>query len=383
MGKALLKWLPAVILACGFSTSASADMYNGSSQAHHTSDETRFREITPNAGPRVTNGADVFITADFIYWTGRMDGLGYARTGMDDFDGIQIAASPNATSGSTKFPPRKFDPGFKAGIGLNLGHDGWDIYLNYTWFHSNHTNSSSSTFTDSRGLVPLWDVSTVGTIIGRDQFSPIIETFVYVQEAKGKFRLRFNNFDLELGRNYYISQYLTLRPHIGLKGCWYKENYNVTYTTFLNADVADEVDQVRLKLRQHYWGVGIRTGLDTAWYFDKNWSIFGDVAFSGLWGRFDVTRRDFADLDLTDPTTTVKVIHTSNDFHTMKPVLEFELGLRFDYWFSDDDYHFGIQAAWEEQLWINHNNIFALTDGWGSHGDLGFQGFTLKLRFDF
>lgn len=380
MGSTLRKLLPAVVLACGFSASLSADMYNND-QMHHTSDETRFREITPNAGPRVTNGADVFITADFIYWTARMDGLGYARTGLDEVDNIRLQETPQAVAGSTKFPPRKFDPGFKAGIGLNLGHDGWDVYLEYTWFHSNHTNTTSNTNTalNSTGIVPLWDISTVSG----PSSQITVDTFANVQNAKGKFRFRFNNFDLELGRNFYISQYLTLRPNIGLKGCWYKENYNVTYTTFINPDIASEVDQVRLKFRQHYWGVGVRAGLDTAWYFDKNWSIFGDVALAGLWGRFDVKRRDFADVDVTDPATSINVINTNFDFHTMKPVLEFQLGLRFDYWFSDDDYHFGLSAAWEEQVWINHNNVFAITDGWGSHGDLGFQGLTLKVRFDF
>ena len=382
MGTTLHKLLPAAVLACGISASLSAEMYNDTHhQMHHHSDETRFREITPNAGPRVTNGADVFITADFIYWTARMDGLGYARSGMDDFDNTSILSNPNAVAGSTKFPPRKFDPGFKTGIGLNLGHDGWDVFLEYTWFHTNHSNEVSSTTTGSTGIVPLWDVSTVGVVVGRDQFS--VDTFVHVERAKGKFRLRFNNFDLELGRNFYISQYLTLRPNIGLKGCWYKENYDVRYTTFLDFDIADELDQVRAKFRQHYWGVGVRAGIDSSWYFDKNWSIFGNVAMSNLWGRFDVRRRDFVDVDLTDPANVLKVIDTSFDFHTVKPVFECQLGLCFDYWFSDDDYHFGISAAWEEQIWINHNNIFTVTKGWGANGDLSFQGFTLKARFDF
>lgn len=377
MGSTLRKLLPAVVLACGFSASLSADMQNDSSHTNQTSDDTRFREITPNAGPRVTNGADVFITADFIYWTARMEGLATAKTGIDDFDSAISLASGAVTPGSTYFPPTKFDPGFKVGIGLNLGHDGWDTYLNYTWFATNHSSTNTgSTTPGSTALVPTWDVAQASTFLSTDNF-------VNVESATGQFRLRFNNFDLELGRNYYVSQYLTLRPHAGLKGGWYKENYNVTYTNFLQPEVAENFDQLRVKFLQKNWWVGIRTGLDGAWYFDKNWSMFGDVALSALWGRFDVTRRDIADVTVTDPSSSVTVVNTAFEFHTAKPVVEFQLGLRYDYWFSDDDYHFGIEAAWEEQVWINQNNVFEVPVAYGANGDLSFQGLTVKLRFDF
>ena len=37
--------------------------------------------ITPSAGPVVKHGADIFVDADFIYWTARQDGLPYVYTG--------------------------------------------------------------------------------------------------------------------------------------------------------------------------------------------------------------------------------------------------------------------------------------------------------------
>ena len=35
--------------------------------------------ITPPVAPAVTNGADVFLTADFIYWRSHQDGLPFAQ----------------------------------------------------------------------------------------------------------------------------------------------------------------------------------------------------------------------------------------------------------------------------------------------------------------
>ena len=36
-------------------------------------------EITPDAGPRVSRGPNIYFTADFIYWLSRQDGLEYAN----------------------------------------------------------------------------------------------------------------------------------------------------------------------------------------------------------------------------------------------------------------------------------------------------------------
>lgn len=378
----LKKLLPIAGIVCGLCATLNAadNMQNGSSSMmQQGSDETRFREITPNAGPRVTNGADVFLTADFIYWTARQDGLAYAYTGADTTISSSLASSV-PSKGTTYYPPRKFDPGFKVGVGLNLGHDGWDTYLEYTWFHSNHSNTQTSGSAAYQRLIPVFPVAFEGHI-SSNAFD--VELLNY-DSMKSSWKLRFNNFDLELGRNFYISQYLTLRPHVGLKGNWYTQNYHVTGTSPFLGDTAlnfgydyGATDYAKGRFKQSWWGVGIRAGMDTAWYFDKNWSIFGDWALSALWGRFNVSRKAQYGGDFGQTTSTVStVLWNENSFHTVKGVAEFQLGLRFDYWFSDDDYHFGLSAAWEEQLWINQNQI-------ARPGDLGFQGFTLKARFDF
>ncbi len=378
----LSKLLPVAGVVCGLcSTLNAADnmQHGSSSMMHQSSDETRFREITPNAGPRVTNGADVFLTADFIYWTVRQDGLRYAYCGVDVTTSSSTASSVN--QGQSFYPPTRFDPGFKVGAGLNLGHDGWDVYLEYTWFHSNHSNGATSGTASDQRLVPAFPIAW-----GSHSSSDVYDTdLLNFDRFAASYRMRFNNFDLELGRNYYISQYLTLRPHVGLKGNWYNVDYVVTAYGPRIGDTPvnsggygyDDILSARATIEQNWWGIGIRTGLDTAWYFDKNWSIFGDFAFSTLYGRFSTPRRDTLRGDFSSTTPVISTVgNVANSWHTVKSVAETQLGLRFDYWFSDDDYHFGLSAAWEIQSWINHGEL-------RGGGDIGFQGFTLKARFDF
>ena len=161
------------------------------------------QEITPNAGPKVQQGLDVFITADFIWWKATQDGTEYAATG------IQFYSPPilfeNVPKGEAKTVGEDWAPGFKIGLGLNLDHGGWDLYAQYTWLHAHNSNSISNRLYDRPG------------VIGQT-FGVANEIFILGDRATGSWDLRFNVIDLELGRNFYLDQFMTMRPFIGLKG---------------------------------------------------------------------------------------------------------------------------------------------------------------------
>ncbi|MCB1117245.1 MAG: hypothetical protein KDK50_01545 [Chlamydiia bacterium] len=305
--------------------------------------------ITPNAGPRVCMGADVFVTADFILWTYRQEGMEFAMTG----------STGTVTSQGRVFEPSfGLEPGFKVGLGLNLGHDGWDVFAEYTWLTTNATRKVR----DNNTMTNLWN--------GGSQ----------AQVLTGSWDSDFNVIDLELGRNFFVSQYLTLRPHYGLKGSWQSQDFKVI-SDVNNILTGNLLSRRTMKQGFDYWGIGIRTGMDTAWHFTKCWSIYGNFALSALWSGFDIDRKDET-FNNTNGVTTQNV-NTENDFKTVLPVLEIALGLRWEMWFSNDDYHFGIDAGWEEQVWWGMNRYIVLSQPQRDNGDLTFQGLTLKFRFDF
>lgn len=291
-------------------------------------------------------GADVFITADFILWTPREEGLEYAMTG---------AFNPSS-QGSLREPDFGIEPGFKVGLGLNLGHDGWDVFAEYTWL-----TSSANDSVRSNSMAWLW------------------RTIAPPQRASANWDFDFSVIDLELGRNFFVSQYLTLRPHYGFKGTWQDQDYTS------RAEVRDAADNLvsrdTMKQDFDYWGFGVRTGMDTAWHFNKSWSLYGNFAISALWSGFDIDRKDTLFTQATDTTTTL--LNTENNFHTVLPVLELAIGLRWEMWFSNDDYHFGIDAGWEEQVWWGMNRLIVQGQPQRDNGDLTMQGLTLKFRFDF
>ncbi|MCK4933971.1 MAG: hypothetical protein KAR79_00130 [Simkaniaceae bacterium] len=404
----LKKLLPLTGIVCGCLMSfVHADDTN-TQNTRSTNDNSHMNEITPNAGPRVSNGADVFITADFIWWNLRQDGMAYALTNYGNGNNNTSPGGGTGTTGSVgrgsvRHVADDWSPGFKVGLGLNLGHDGWDVAAEYTWLQVSNSSGSTpkSKSCDPCGdpcgdpcspcngrIFPMWDIAPT--------CEPVLTCFTdcnddcnsassNIRSASAKWKVHFNVIDIELARNHYISQYLTLRPHFGFKGAWIDQDYKVKY--FVDRSTESLVNQTTYIMRnnQDYWGFGIRTGLDTAWYFMKNFCLYGDFALSALWSKFDIDRRDSNGNSTPDDCgkcSRINILNTNNSFYTIKPVLELELGLRYDWWFSDDDYHFGLSAGWEEQIWINHNNLLHLYDE-TAHGDLVTQGLTLKARFDF
>ena len=306
-------------------------------------------KITPSAGPRVNGSWNVYLTGEFIYWTVRQDGMFYAVSG----------AGANPSKGSVHDLDWEWEPGFKVGLGVNLPHDGWDLYAKYTWIQSS-TSDSTSQAAATTTLTPYWVPTTVD--------------FGFLSHARASWDIHFNDVNLELGRNSYLSQYFKVRIHAGLKGSWIDQDYNVHYT------YAADGSRARIRQSQDFWGVGIRAGLNNSWQFLYNFCFYGDLALSILWGQFDLDRND-----QYTPAGNVAVttLHTGVSPHTFEPVLELGAGFRWDLWFGNGDYHFSLQAGWEHQLWILQNELIKGLGEPDHIGDLVLQGLTVKARFDF
>jgi len=305
-------------------------------------------EVTPEAGPQVRRSWNLFTTASFIYWTVREDGLIHAASGV----------SRNATEGSIHDLNWGMDAGFQVGLGLNIPHDGWDVFLEYTWINANARDSVSKDRTTS-DLVSYWSGNGIPN-----------ETLSF---SKAVWDLHFKSLCLSLGRNSYLSQFFKMRIHAGLQGAWINQDYEVTQTVAFNRSTN------RLSLKQDFWGMGLRAGLDTAWQFNHNFSLFADFALAILWGQFEVSRRDRNIRNDVDTTN----LFISGQPHTFEPTLALDAGLRWEMWFSDDRFHILLQAGWDNQMWVLQNEFIKVPTETDHIGDLVLQGLTIKARFDF
>ncbi len=346
--------------------------------------EEKISVITPNASPVVNNGLNFFFNADFIYWTAREDGLAFA-TLNSAAQATQAESNTVLQKGSSLFVNNKYSPGFKAGVGTYSPHDGWDVNLEYTWFR---TSPSSSTY-EGKGLSPR----QLNNNLSFTKLFPFEFTNVNKRTAQATWKFRLNNFDLEIGRNFFVSHYLTLRPHLGLKGGWQRQllTSNWTLNDVTGTNVSWTSSDFVTNTKQKQWNIGLRTGIDSAWMLSKNWSIFGDFALAALWNEFSLSRIDTATTsgspDSLENASNFQTFNQSTRFHILAPVFEFALGLRFDLWFADDQYKFRLQAGWENQTWLYQNNldeVFPYRKTFNTNGtNLSMQGLTLEAKIDF
>jgi hypothetical protein len=401
MKERTLQILRYLVVPCIFgSLTLSADEYGDSSGTSSSQDKGYFvstydrvkgKELTPEAGVVVSGGVDVYVQADYILWHASEGGLAYIWNG-GSVPILTVATSNNVLSqGNEKSPHFKMSSGFKAGLGLDFHYDGWDMGLNYTWLRP-HASSSFSAAPVGSHNISLCVGDTTLVPAGKNTVE-ILET-ITPREGFSSWKLHFNVLDLELGRAFFVSPKLVLRPHFGLKGTWDTQRYNIAYVsananqativgTTVTLSSSTAVETYTVYQKQYYWGLGARTGVNSSWMVSRNFSFFGNWALTALWGQFKNTRYDISDVTGTTVVTNYMPVNLRARTHQINPVLEMELGLRYDYWFSDDDYRFRIAASWENQLWLHQNHFVKALDASDVSGNLSLQGFTLNVRFDF
>lgn len=361
--------LSGAVLGCAAGLSAGEQMDKQAKQSNMVE-----REITPPVG----RSGEMFVTADFLYWSARQDGLEFASTGITSAS-ENSSAPISAKDGKKYQPEREWDPGFRVGLGRTLGHDGWDLYANYTWFYNDADGSNKN----SKALPGVVENSFIETWALPAAITPyLVGAFRGgLSSVQATWNLHFNVVDLELGRNFFISNSLKLRPNFGLKAAWLDQKYKlIANAAFQSGQSGTKV--IHLHQKQDFWGIGTRAGLNSAWQFTKSWSIVGDIAITALYGQFDNHRKDTMIKDAgASPDVTYTPTNISEEFYTLQPVVELALGLRWETRVSNDRYHIGFQAGWEEQVWFDHNRYITLGDD--HSGNLAMQGLTLKGCFGF
>lgn len=322
--------------------------------------------ITPPVAPKVSECCNYILTADFIYWRTSNDSDAFALSGVGTpapVQGVPSVIPPK--KGSYKLPDFDFEPGFKIGAGLKFAHDGWDLYANYTWLHP---ETFKKTVKDPTGLL-------------QDVQSDLVLDSPTITKAINRFRQSLNVLDLELGRNFFLSRFMTLRPYFGLKSAWIHQSNMTSYTptSFSNSviTITDLIEKRKIKS----WGMGIRGGISPVWYFIKDFGLYGNLALSGIWTYYKTSAIGIAEGALaaggTNSIVTTNIVSSS---HTITPVVEWGLGLTYAT-LAREKYTFTFSGGWEEQVWINFagNGFF----GTFSNGNMTLQGLTLKAGVEF
>jgi hypothetical protein len=305
--------------------------------------------------------------ADLIFWTAK-------EVGADCWSEIITeTTTPDQTYLTNNMQQVNFgfDFGLKIGMGYGMLHDQWDTKIYYTWFN-----------TTGRDSVSNGPGSVYSTFLGNfyldNTHSKGIASVSY-EAASISWKISFNMFDWELGRNFWVSKSLALRPFIGIKGGWIHQYiYSIWQHPTLKPD-KPTFNVGTEDIKNNFWGIGPQGGLNTKWmFFSANtnfFSIFGDISGAIMWGHwtFGDTFKNDADQQIT--------IHL-RPMNTGATMMRLFTGLEWEGNFKENRYQFSTKLGYEAQFWLDQLQFYSFT---GGHLDnaLTLQGGTLEFCFDF
>ncbi len=319
--------------------------------------------INPAGRPQVREGSDLFITGDVLLWQAHEDGLPLFIENKSNGAAINLAQS------QVKNFDWSWDWGFRVGAGYNMMHDGWDIYLNWLRVYG-RAHEHQHVGLDNALRPTLVAPAAIGNVANSNPY----------YSAHALWKLELNQIDLELGREFFISKWMTVRPHFGLRTDWIRQKINVGYHR-----PADQINpEYHVKEHNRFWGLGLATGLDTQWGFGEGFSLYGNASCAILYGFQQLTRDD-------EILTSIEVeyIDLKQSDRISRFIGDLQCGLRWDKMWDQDRFHVGLQVGWEHHVYFNQNQFpyfvddISMGNTIANQGDLTFQGWTFSARFDF
>jgi hypothetical protein len=281
----------------------------------------------------------VYVTAEWLYWRTREEGIEFATSKRIQFD---------------------FQSGFRVGLGVHLPCDYWDIYVNYTHFNPSGSQSAHGSF------YPLFLFRGSSVLQGPN-----------VNESHAHWEIEFQNADVGIGRWFYVAKTLAFRPFFGLKGAWIDQDAHIRY-----AGGFIPIGQTfHTYFKNDFKGAGPLIGIESSWLIGAGFSFFGDFGTALIAGHFNNKQKQHQ-------LNGAEVIDLNNAFNLVSPTVQIIAGLAWDRNFNRDQCHFGLSAGFESQYWWEQNQTEQFTDAdlpiyVREKGALAFYGLALRGRFDF
>ncbi len=314
----------------------------------------------PPANPQVVHGYNLFLFGDALYWTAREDGLSFAYS-TNNPAGV-------ATNNRIKLKDPRFewDWGFRIGLGYIIPRDDWDLSIQ--WTHITPTADKHVHAKQGSGLATIWAFPQ----------GPAGASFA--TESSARWRTYVNVLDIELGKEYFVSHYFSVRPYIDVRTVFLDQHYKVKYLNVVQIGGPAINDFIHMS--NDFWGVGPAVGVDMEWGLPWGFNVYGGGTLSLVYGSFDIHIRE-------KTSNGQAPLRSRQSFHNARAITDLSLGLGWDHMFFHDQFHFGIKAGWEQHLYFSQNQLFRfvsipVADGVVTdQGDLSLEGLTISGRIDF
>ena len=319
---------------------------------------------TPPPEPFTEKGF-FFVDAEAFFLQPQENNLNYA---------IKSSSSAGISNGRYQNIHFHWRPAFQTGIGYKLPNtDAWDFFCNYLYVHGKGT--AHATAPTGGGLFSLWTIPSASLTAS--------------QTGHAKWNLYINRIDLETRGAFHPQNWLELRPSVGLSNAWIKQHYNINMAGAYNSQAFVTVADDQIQMKNHFWGIGPRFGLDTQWKIFQGFSFYGNGSFSLLYGVFNIHQSENVTYNNGYETNYLSV---KDSFRSVQPTVEFDLGLRFTQTFSHPNLRYCVEAGWQNWIFAGQNQFYRFIEPASSNssgpsfanGDsLALQGWKLAFLFYF
>ncbi len=297
--------------------------------------------------------------ADVLVWTVR-------ESGTENWSQVIGPGRTFLELQSVSFP---WDVGVRVGFDYSFEFDQWDTLFAYTWFQTKGTDRVNTPYEINPAFTGNFYVNNPS---GNGFSGPLY------QKGAIQWTILFNMFDLELGRKYWASSALSVRPFLGLKGGWIHQSAN---TQWLNPNIANpsSFGTAKENIKNNFCGIGPCGGLDTTWKLgtvrNHIFSLFGDFSGATLLGRWT-----FSDI-YSNAVPTVVSITTPNIFGAAF-MLRGLMGFEWDTSFNAEQFYFTMRVGYESQFCLDQLQIYQFDIGLQDLL-LTLQGASIDFAFDF
>ncbi len=377
-------------------------------------------------GPSLTQGnapvrpytcdGDFEISASLLYWKATQDGMVYGA----HVKGIEREfLSPNF----------EWHPGFKIGVGYNSPCDGWDIGVEWTNYKGKAANLNQASTTnalstpsslvvpaDGESLAVLWSAFQGTLGVYAPSILATVSSFTpFAGELRTSWSAVLNGINIELGRDYWVSKYLTIHPFLGVEygsieqnfgmeifgGYWSEVDLNIV----IGAPVFQPALTGEVRVDNDYHGLGVVSGFDLNFYFGCGWSLYSHLAGAILYGEFNIKHNENI-REAESPFSKTKILETTNHFKASRGILDLGLGVEWSTLVSESKYLLTVQLGWEKHLYFHQNQMWRVNRElstlnltsigvsgipnnsgenaqYQKQGTLSTNGLTFTLKFDF
>lgn len=330
-----------------------------------------------NLGPNLASaraepkGMGWNLSVDVLYWQTKVAPSDYCYLNDGAVD------SPINYTLTNQFVDYDWNWGFKVAAGYNFEHDQWDTKLEYTYFRNSGNNSVGPVCAPSAIQSKDLDEAYVLTQDSISEFLDLNLVSVNAAEARAHVKNSYDNLYWDLGRAFFVSKCLSIRPSIGVEAAWFTLKSSVKFTggtessNYLDTIGGFGCNNLYSSTTSKFSGVGPRAAINTKWHLCEGFSIYGNANAALLFSYMQHTGKATYS---AKPKNQANVV---SKFHVLSPTAKFELGIMYDKYIMCDTQHFGISLGYENQYYwdVAYAN--------GMPRSLGLYGVTLKLQWDF